>query len=695
MPYLYILNYFSYILIIPFINNLVNIIRISQQIPFSKITGFENDCCRATPVLFENYIYLASSKIGKNGSFTCVSKKNLSKVIWSAQLTPNSPSGFCCANAIVVDLRKLPDPSKLLRSNFPRQDDENILYQRKRMLKDHPVVVYVGTSSLEELNSTLPIDRPLQNGNLVCLDAFTGEILWKKSMLPQQYIAGDLLDTDSLRYNTETGLHVDYADCRIPAITGQKLINYTANIQKKENEVRLYSNSLTTLFFSLGESGAPLPEYVLNKTILITRSDGTQVNIVFDSEYGSIIKSEDANSAGQITDYDGLLGKTSIPLEINGCFILEPLYPRDIMNMAEASSMNYTGCAIWGNPVVFDSERWHLAVSTGNNYSLPYDETNWVQGGQTNQINAQMTVLLNKYLIDQSNNADQSVLDQDLLELQKLYDEQSRLVKFVSNRGQKNTFNAICSLEASTGEISWVFKTKIYDVWTVGQIFNNTSSVLTGLPWGEDADFGMGSHIYKDPHGNPNNDLYVNISKGGILVSVYANSGQIKHTSLVGSYDDLGGANYGSATDGRYFYSVLINSNALIPSFTIKLNGNPDDTIVFEYGQSYVFKYDPFSGNILWASSIGTPGKYTASQPLVSNDILYVPDLNGYMHTLSTKNGSILENPFIDLPFSGFFPPLLFKDTMFLSGGYHSVQGFFASAPYFKPCSSIQIYKLK
>jgi hypothetical protein len=669
--------------------------KIIQQIPFSTITGFANDCCRATPVIFEKYLYLGSSKMGKNGSFVCVNKNNLSHVIWSTQLTPNSPSGFTGANAIVVDLRTLPDPAKIRRSNFPRQDDENILYQRKRMLKEHPVVVYVGTSSLEEVFVPIPIDRSLQNGNLVCLDAFTGEILWKKSMLPQQYIAGDLLDIDSLRYNTETGLHVDYADCRIPAIPGQKIIKYEANIQKRENEVRLYNNSLTTLFFRLGQTGEPLPTYVLNKTILLALADGSQAEVIFNSEYGNIIKEDHANSAGQITDYAGLLDKTSIPSEINGCFILEPLYPRDIMSMSEASSMNYTGCAIWGNPIVFDSERWHLSISTGNNYTLPYDETNWVQGGQTNQIDAQATVLLNEYLIDKANNADQSILDAHLLKIQELYDKQSQLLKFVSNRGQKNIFNSICSIEASAGEISWVFKTKIYDVWSVGQLFDNTSSVFSGLPWGEDADFGMGSHIYKDPSGNPNNDLYVNISKGGVLVSVYANSGQIKHTSLVGSYDALGGANYSSATDGRYFYSVLINSNTLIPSFSVTLNGNPDDTIVFENGQSYVIKYDPFSGHILWASSIGMPGKYTASQPLVSNDILYVPDLNGYMHTFYTADGSLLENPFGDLPFSGFFSPLLLKDTMFLSGGYHSVKVFFSSAPYFKPCSSIQIYKLK
>jgi len=668
--------------------------KIVQQIPFSTITGITNDCCRTTPIIFENYLYMGSSKIGKNGSFVCVNKHNLSKVIWSVQLTPNSPVGFTGANAIVVDLRTLPNPAKIRRSQFPRQDDENILYQRERMLKEHPVVIYVGTSSLEEVLIPLPIDRPLQNGNLVCLDAFTGKILWKKSMLPQQYIGGDLLDIDSLRYDTTTGLHVDYADCRIPAIAGQKLIKYRAKTQKRENEVRLYGDSLTTIFFRLGESGTPLPSYVLTKTILLTRADGSQTNVIFDSEYGTTIKDDDANSSGQIHDYDGLVDKTIIPPEINGCFILEPLYPRDIMSMSEASSMNYTGCSIWGNPIVFDSDRWHLSISTGNNYSLPYDETNWIQGGQTNQITEQATVLMNKYLIDKANNAEQSILDDDLLQIQELYNKQSRLMKFISNRGEKNIFNSICSIEASTGEISWVFKTKIYDVWTVGQLFDSNSSILTGLPWGEDADFGMGSHIYKDPSGNPNNDLYVNISKGGVLVSVYANSGQVKHTTLVGTYDELGGGNYSSATDGKYFYAVLVNSNILIPNFTITLNGNPDETVVFDCNQSYVIKYDPFSGNILWASLIGTPGKCTASQPIVSNDILYVPNLHGYMHTLSIEDGATLTNPFGTLPFSGFFPPLLLGDTMFLSGGYHSVKYFFGNA-YFAPCSSIQIYKLK
>jgi len=682
------------------INGPGNVLKISritleivQQVAFSSITGFINDCCRATPVLYGNYVYLGSSKIGKNGSIVCVDKNDLTRVIWSTQLTPGSSFGFTGANAIVVDLRTLPDPSTILRSQLPRQDDDNILYQRQRMIKEHPVIVYIGTSSLEELNIPTAIDRPLQNGNLVCLDAFTGEIIWKTSMLPQQYIGGDLLDIDSLRYSDTTGLLVAYADCRVPAITGQQLITYTPGVQKQENQIRLYNNSQTTLFFQLDASGSLLPTYVTDKTILITRTDGTQVDISFNLAYGSYVQQEDAFATGQIFDYD-LSGNSTIPSNINGCFILEPLYPRDIMSMAEASSMNYTGCAVWGNPVVFDTTRWQICISTGNNYTIPFDETNWVQGGQTNQLDAQMTILGNKYLIDKSNGQPQSVLDADLLAIQNLYEEQSYLLKFISNRGQKNIFNAICSIEAATGTISWAFKTKIYDVWTVGQLFIANESIITGTPWGEDADFGMGSHIYRDPLGNPNNDLYVNISKGGVIASVYANSGQVKYTSIVGAYSALGAANYGSATDGRYFYAVILNGNSLIPTFSVTLNGDPLTTEVFPYLQSYVIKYDPFSGNILWATAIGNVGDYTTSQPLVSNNILYVPDLNDYMHTFNIADGSIITNPFGDLPFSGFFSPLILKDTLFLTGGYHGIQGFFPPGYYFKPCSSIQIYKL-
>ena len=57
--------------------------------------------------------------------------------------------------------------------------------------------------------------------------------------------------------------------------------------------------------------------------------------------------------------------------------------------MEEASGMNYTGCSVWGAPIVFDTLRWQIVISTGNNYTIPFDETNWVQGGQTNQINQQ------------------------------------------------------------------------------------------------------------------------------------------------------------------------------------------------------------------------------------------------------------------------------------------------------------------
>ena len=681
-------------------------LKIVQQVPFSTITGFSNDICRSTPVLYGNYVYLGSSKIGKNGTVVCVDKNDLSRVIWSTQLTPNSPMGFTGANAIVVDLRTLPDPSTITNINYSIQENANILYQRQQMLRDHPVVIYIGTSSLEELNVPMPTNRPLQNGSLVCLDALTGEILWNTSMLPQQYIGGDLLNIDSLRYSTTTGLLVAYADCRVVVSTGQQLISYVAGTQKTENQLRLYSDSLTTLFFQLGAVDTTLPTYVNGLTILLARTDGTQVSVTFDFSYGTTIQSADAFATGQIIGYTGLVGQTTIPANINGCFILEPLYPRDIMSMEEASGMNYTGCSVWGPPIVFDSLRWQIVISTGNNYSIPFDETNWVQGGQTNQINNQLTVLYDKYLDDVAAGADQEVLDADLAAIQTLTDEQNVLTKFISIRGQQNIFNSICSIDSASGSFGWIFKASISDVWSLSQLVFTNNSVLTGTPWGEDADFGMGAHIYRDLNGNSTNDLYVNISKGGVLVSLYANSGQVKYSSVVGPYFAAGAACYSSATDGRYFYAVIMNGNPTIPSFTIILNGDTTQTKTFVYQQSYVIKYDPFNGHILWAVNVGNLGQYTASQPLVSNDILYVPNLNGFMELFNIADGSFIKQ--LTLPSSGFTPPLLLENTLFISSGYKFLQGFFFPpvtsfsslsdpspiSPYFAPCISIQIYDL-
>ena len=663
---------------------------IVQQVTFSSLTGVSNDFCRNSPVLYGEYLYLGSTKRGKNGTLVCVNKNDLTQVIWSVQLLPGSILGFTGANAIVVDLRKLPDPSTLPRSQCPIQNDPNILLQRQRMLKEHPVVLYIGTSSLEELNAKTPLDRPLQNGNVVCVDALTGEIIWQTSMLPQQYIGGDLLNEDSLRYSTETGLLVDYADCRVPAITGQQLINYTKNVQKEENQIRLYNNSQTTLFFALGVTGSLVPTYLIEKSVLLYRSNGSSATVTFDILYGNTVKSVDANATGQI-NYS-LLGQSAIPIEINGCFILEPLYARDIMSMAEASSMNYTGCSVWGNPIVFDQLRWQLSISTGNNYTIPFDEQNWVQGGLTNQIDQQMLVLVNKYLLDVANNEPQNVIDADLLGIENLTYEQNILLRYISKRGQKNIFNSITSIESSSVFITWSYKSAIADSWTAGQIFEPNASILTGLPWGEDADFGMGAHVYRDPSGDDNNDLYVNISKGGILVSVYANSGQLKFSSIVGPYFAVGAANYSSATDGRYFYAVIVNNNPDIPSYTVILNGDPNQTKTFICQQSYIIKYDPFTGHLLWAVNFGKVNMNAYAQPLVCNDILYVPNLFGYMEMFNICDGSTVAI-YDNLPFGGFVPPLILENIMFLTGGYHTCP----LAPpntYYPPCNSIQFYKL-
>lgn len=657
-----------------------------QQVKFSSLSGIANDFCRNSPVLYNDYIYLGSTKRGQNGTLVCVRKNDISKVVWSVQLLKGSVLGFTGANAIVVDLTKLPDPGEKLIQNDP-----NIVLQRQRMIKEHPIVLYIGTTSLEELTAELPINRPLQNGNLVCVDALTGLVIWETAMLPQQYIGGEMLCQDSLRYSPETGVLVDYADCRVPATAGKILIPYIKDVEKKEFEIRLYNDSQTTLFFQLGSAGSPVPTYLSEKTVLLYRSDGSSVTITFDVAYGSVVQPLDANGTGQ-TNYS-LFGESVIPYEINGCFMLEPLYPRDIMCMEEASSMNYTGCSVWGNPIVFDSIRWQVSISTGNNYTIPYDEANWVQGGSTNQIDQQMLILTNKYLQDVANNAPPSVIEADLLAIQNLQNEQNILLRYISIRGQKNIFNSISSVEASSGVISWSYKSTLSDVWYGGQLFAPNSSILSGLPWGEDADFGMGSHIYRDGSGNPNNDLYVNINKGGILVSVYANSGQLKFSSLVGPYYVLGAACYSSATDGRYFYAIIVNANSDIPSSTVILNGDPLQTKTFIVNQAYAIKYDPFTGHLLWAVNYGDVNKNAYTQPIVCNNILYVSNLLGYMQMFNVADGSTVA-VYDNLPFGGFVPPLILENVMFLTGGYHSFPIPPAPDTYYPPCNCIQIYEL-
>ncbi len=62
------------------------------------------------------------------------------------------------------------------------------------------------------------------------------------------------------------------------------------------------------------------------------------------------------------------------------------------------------------------------------------------------------------------------------------------------------------------------------------------------------------------------------------------------------------------------------------------------------------------------------------------------------MELLNIADGTLLKK--MILPFAGFAPPLILNDIMLLSGGYHSIQGYYGPPYYFAPCTIMQVYKL-
>jgi len=679
-------------------------LQVVQTVRFEDLTGKQNDACRYSPVLHGKYLYVASSVMGKSGTLLCLKKKDLTKVVWKRELTPNSAFGISGANCIVVDLCKLPDPAHLGKTGFDHACQKDVICRRRDLMKKHPKVLFIGTSSLEEINYILPDNCPLQNGQFYCIDACDGTVVWKKDMLPSQYVQGDALRLESFRFDETTNQPVEWIFGRASVTANTTFIPYSQTGAKTINQIRLFpasqygNTTKTVVFFHLGTSGDALPSFLVNQTVSLS-SDTNTVSVTL----GTTVPSAHEGESGYIIVDTAVVTNLVSILATPGNFkyyVLEALKVGDLLSWTEAFSVNYSGSAVWGSPVVFDPLRWQIVITTGNNYSMPLDEIIYYQNIDHNiQGNVELedyTAGLLNNIVDALNTygvassqyaAANAALQARIVELEK---KRAHL----SPRGKLNNINSIISLDCSNGDNVWVYRATTYDVWTLGALIKSHSvheAVALSSPWGPDADFGMGIHIYRCE--KTKNDVYVGVSKGGILVSLSANTGSQIHRLLIGPYEAIGACNYGSATDGKHFYATVKNGSLGVDGFRVyydQVNPTSAPNVFYASGQSYVYKYDPFKGHICWTAPITD---MTASRPMVCNDVLFVPDLNGFLRMYRTNDGFYLGH--LILPSSGFASPLILDDTMVVAPGYHKVSGSFPPGSNFQPANSILFYKIK
>ncbi|MFD0690432.1 outer membrane protein assembly factor BamB family protein [Actinomadura fibrosa] len=240
----------------------------------------------------------------------------------------------------------------------------------------------------------------------------------------------------------------------------------------------------------------------------------------------------------------------------------------------------YTGNSVWGSSFVVDHTTGRLFVTTGNNYTVP-------DGVCTQPDQEDCT---------------QSPAD--------------------------NYTDAVVALDLRTGAVAWSFKTLSADVGS------------EECPeCGPDFDFGSAPNLYEttDQGGTARRILGVG-QKSGIYWALDPATGQeIWHTQ-VGPGSDLGGIEWGSATDGRRVYVGI--GNAEHEEYDIV---GADGTRTTVDGGSWA-ALDAATGRILW--QVADPyGTLDIGFLSAANGVVYSGGVNGAadtMFALDAASGRIL-----------------------------------------------------
>ncbi len=238
----------------------------------------------------------------------------------------------------------------------------------------------------------------------------------------------------------------------------------------------------------------------------------------------------------------------------------------------------YSGAAVWQPPAI-DTTRGSLYIGTGDNYTAPAD----VEACQNKIPNEDCTAL-------------------------------------------DDYFDSVLALDVKTGHIKWSRKARDFDTWTVACLTRKVPNKNCEVPASPDFDFG-GS--------GPN--LVGNIvgfgQKSGIYWALNPDSGDLVWATPVGPGSDLGGIEWGTATDGKRIY-VAISDADQIPYTLLPLK----QTITWgSWGA-----LDVATGKILWQTADPTSGTLDIGSLSVANNVLYAPSLSGQMYALNAQSGKIL-----------------------------------------------------
>jgi polyvinyl alcohol dehydrogenase (cytochrome) len=253
----------------------------------------------------------------------------------------------------------------------------------------------------------------------------------------------------------------------------------------------------------------------------------------------------------------------------------------------------YSGGAIWSVTPVIDPRRNAVYVGTGNNYSVPAAAKDCIKATPANK--------------NCTDHADY--------------------------------FDSVLALDLKTGKIKWARRALTYDAWNVACLYVPEGAGNCPMPEGPDYDFGGAGPNLLTVDGR---DILGIGSKSGIYWALDPDNGHVLWKTQVGPGSELGGIEWGTATDGKRIYVPIANwRNA---QHILQPSGKPVTTGSWA-------ALDPKDGRILWQTAKplekclqGCMGLGPAS---VANGVVFSASMdsnpaNRNMFALDARTGDVL-----------------------------------------------------
>jgi polyvinyl alcohol dehydrogenase (cytochrome) len=277
-----------------------------------------------------------------------------------------------------------------------------------------------------------------------------------------------------------------------------------------------------------------------------------------------------------------------------------------------AYAKGYRGNAIWGSQPSVDAARHTVYVATGNNYDIPPEVGACVKDVLASTPNDEAAVR-------------------------------------ACLAGDNNYFDALVALDLTDGHVKWAKPVMPFDAFTISCVFNLQADNCPS-PSGPDHDFGQAPMMFQVGNGKKKRDLIGAGQKSGMFWALNPDNGDLVWSTKVGPGGHLGGAMWGSATDGERLYVTI--SNSQYQPWTLQGKGPFAGQVVTK---GFWSALNPETGAILWQTPDPNDVTPAASKPsggvmapvTVANGVLYgaslapAPDART-MFAFDAASGAIL-----------------------------------------------------